>query len=135
MSSNKHRAAATATAGHAGGVKRAVRVAGRLQEELARSVRDLHDPRVVGCLISRVEVTDDLQLAKVYVRHDFGSSGDVRALVKGLESATGKLRKDVAEALKLRYAPNLRFYYDEGQDAALRIEELLLEVKRDEKKG
>lgn len=133
MSSNKNRTAATATAGHAGGVKRAVRVAGRLQEELARCMRDLHDPRVLGCLISRVEVTDDLQLAKVYVRHEMGGT-DLKAMIKGLESATGKLRKDLAAALDLRYAPNLRFYYDEGQDAALRIEQLIQEVKRDEKR-
>ncbi|MEO7328440.1 MAG: 30S ribosome-binding factor RbfA [Minicystis sp.] len=132
MSTNKHRAAATATAGHAGGVKRAVRVAGRLQQELARCMRDLHDPRVLGALISRVEVTDDLQLAKVYIRHELGGV-DVKALIKGLESATGKLRKDLAAALDLRYAPNLRFYYDEGQDAALRIEQLIQEVKREAK--
>jgi ribosome-binding factor A len=133
MNRSKHKTSATVSAGPVGGVKRAVRVAGRLQQELARIVRDLHDPRVLGCLVSRVELTDDLQLAKVYVRHELGASGDVRALLKGLESATGKLRKDAAEALDLRYAPNLRFYYDEAQDAAQRIEELLQEVKRDEK--
>ena len=42
-------------------------------------------------------------------------------------------RKDLAAALDLRYAPNLRFYYDEGQDAALRIEQLIQEVKRESK--
>ncbi|MFO0762170.1 MAG: 30S ribosome-binding factor RbfA [Byssovorax sp.] len=114
-----------------GGVKRSVRVAGRLREELSRLVRDLHDPRVLGCLVTRVEVTDDLQLAKVYVRNELGQSADTRGMLKGLGSASGKLRRDVAAALDLRYAPDLRFYYDEALDAVQRIEELLEEVKRE----
>jgi ribosome-binding factor A len=115
------------------GVKRATRVAGRIQEELAAAVRGLNDPRVVGVIVARAEVTDDLQLAKVYVRHELGAGADgQKAMLRGLEAASGRLRRDVAQALKLRYAPTLRFYYDEGQDAMQRIEELLREVKRED---
>jgi ribosome-binding factor A len=113
-------------------VKRASRVAGRIQEELAAAVRDLHDPRIVGVLVSRAEVTDDLQSAKVYVRHELGAGKEAqKALLKGLEAASGRLRREVSQALKLRYAPTLRFYYDEAPDAVQRIEELLREVKRE----
>jgi ribosome-binding factor A len=112
------------------GVKRATRVAGRIQEELAAAVRGLNDPRIAGVIVTRAEVTDDLQLAKVYVRHERGAGADARkAMLRGLEAASGRLRRDVAQALKLRYAPTLRFYYDEAQDAVQRIEELLREVK------
>lgn len=113
-------------------VKRATRVAGRLQEELAAAIRELRDPRVVGVLVSRVEVTDDLQSAKVYVRLE---QGEPKVALKGLEAASGKLRRDVAQAMKLRYAPTLRFYYDETLDAVTRIEELLREVKRESGEG
>jgi ribosome-binding factor A len=115
-----------------GGVKRATRVAERLREELAKAVRDLDDPRVAGVLVARTEVTDDLQAAKVYVRHELGAgAAEQKAMLKGLDAASGRLRRAVAEALKLRYAPTLRFYYDDTQDAVQRIEELLREVKRD----
>lgn len=107
-------------------VKRSTRVAGRLQEELAAAIRALRDPRAAGVLVSRVEVTDDLQSAKVYIRTE---SGDPKAALKGLGAASAKLRRDVAQALSLRYAPTLTFYYDEGPDATARIEELLREVK------
>jgi ribosome-binding factor A len=114
------------------GVKRATRVAGRVQEELSAAVRGLSDPRVAGVLVSRAEVTDDLQSAKVYVRRDLGGGpAEQKALLKGLEAASGRLRRELAQALKLRYAPTLRFYYDEAPDAVQRIEELLREVKRD----
>ena len=111
-------------------VKRATRVAERLREELSNIVRDLGDPRIVGVMISRVELTDDLQSARVYVRHAISSSPtQVMGLLRGLEAASGKLRKETAHAMKLRYAPTLRFYYDEAPDQMHRIEELLREVK------
>jgi ribosome-binding factor A len=116
-----------------GGVKRATRVAGRLQEELSAALRELRDPRLEGVLVSRVEVTDDLQLAKVYVRRELGADEEgVKAALKGLGAASGRLRRVVAQALGLRYAPTFRFFYDEAPDAVARIEELLREVKRDE---
>ncbi|MEP7120123.1 MAG: 30S ribosome-binding factor RbfA [Byssovorax sp.] len=111
-------------------VKRATRVGERLREELASAVRGLEDPRIVGVMLSRVELTDDLQSARVYVRHATSSSpAQVKALLRGLEAASGKLRKETAHAMKLRYAPALRFYYDEAPDQMNRIEELLREVK------
>jgi ribosome-binding factor A len=111
-------------------VKRATRVAERLREELSNIVRELGDPRIVGVTISRVELTDDLQSARVYVRHATRSGAvEIKGLLRGLEAAASKLRKDAAHALKLRYAPALRFYYDDAPDAVNRIEELLREVK------
>lgn len=112
------------------GVKRATRVAGRLREELSAALRGLRDPRLEGVLVSRVELTDDLQLAKVYVRRELGhDEAAVKAALKGLGAAAGRLRHATAQALGLRYAPNFRFYYDEAPDAMARIEELLREVK------
>ncbi|APR81050.1 Ribosome-binding factor A [Minicystis rosea] len=115
------------------GVKRATRVAGRLQEELSAALRGLRDPRLEGVLVSRVELTDDLQLAKVYVRRELGGDDEVaiKAALKGLGAAAGRLRHATAQALGLRYAPTFRFFYDEAPDAMARIEELLREVKRD----
>ena len=111
-------------------VKRATRVAGRLREEIAGAMRDLSDPRVQGVIVSRVEVTDDLQSAKIHVRKELGllAEGDRKLLLKGLEAAAPRLRRDLAHRLALRYAPNLRFYYDEAPDDVLRIEELLREI-------
>lgn len=115
-----------------GGVKRATRVAGRLQEDLSAALRTLRDPRLEGVLISRVELTDDLQLARVYVRRELGEDeAAVKAALKALGAAAGRLRHATAQSLGLRYAPDFRFFYDEAPDAMARIEELLREVKKD----
>ena len=116
-------------------VKRATRVAERLRQELSTVLRAMRDPRIEGALISRVELTDDLQSARVLVRcgPTVGEEEQARkmALLKALTAASGRLRRDVGHALDLRYAPTLRFYYDDGVDASQRIEELLREVERD----
>jgi ribosome-binding factor A len=114
-----------------GTVKRATRVAERLREDLSSLLRDLRDPRLAGALISRVELTDDLQSAKVYVRHEFGAEEAAarKSLLRGMEAASSRLRRDVARTMGLRVVPTLRFFYDEGPDAERRIEELLREIK------
>ena len=113
-----------------GEVKRSVRVAARVQEELASMLsRDVKDPRVVGVVISRVLMTDDLRQARVFVRVLEEDKRD--EALKGLAKASAMLRSGVGKRAKLRYAPELEFRYDEGQDAALRIEQLLHEIGQD----
>src|SRR3954464_12183889 len=117
-----------------GEIKRATRVAERLREELAFLLnREVKDPRVKGVLVSRVDMPDDLKLAKVHVRLLEGGEDEARrkeALV-GLSRAGSKIRREVARRMSLRFAPELRFYYDDGQDKRDRIEQLLDEVKRE----
>jgi len=98
-------------------------------------IRGLSDPRVSGTLVTRVELTDDLSFARIYVRRDVGADDERerRTLVKGLDSAAGKLRGSLTRALGLRVAPGLRFHYDEGIDHATRVEELLREIAEEPK--
>jgi ribosome-binding factor A len=116
-------------------VKRATRVAERIRDELAATLVRLEDPRVARAIVSRVEVTDDLQLARVFVRREAGAD-DARArkaLIAGFAAASNRLRREIGRALGLRYTPELRFAYDEAPDAVNRVEELLREVAADRK--
>jgi ribosome-binding factor A len=116
---------------------RAVRVAAQLRQEIARLVsRDLADPRLGGLIVSNAWLSADLRVAKVYYRIATTARGaelDARRgdAQKALERASGRMRKAVTARLGLRVAPELRFLYDEGQDARDRIEQLLEEVKRE----
>ncbi|HVH40687.1 MAG TPA: 30S ribosome-binding factor RbfA [Labilithrix sp.] len=118
---------------------RPVRVAAQLRQEVARLVsRDLADPRLEGLVVSNAWISSDLRLAKVYFRIATTSEGaelDARRkdAEKALERASGRLRKAVTSRLGLRVAPELRFVYDEGQDARSRIEQILDEVNRETK--
>ena len=117
-------------------VKRAVRVAERLREELSTLVaRTVRDPRVQGVTIARVDMTDDLRQARVLVRLLEGGDDQARReeAIKGLSRASGLLRREATKGLGLRYAPELRFIYDDGQDKVTRIEELLAQVEAERK--
>ncbi len=114
-------------------VKRSSRVAEGIREELSKLLTTrVRDPRLVGVLVSRVVLTDDLRSAKVYFRLLAGKEKADEAQT-GLERAAGMLRKELAGSLDLRVVPELRFYYDEGQEARDRIDALLAEVKREQK--
>lgn len=116
-------------------MKRATRVVGRLKEEISRMIaRDLRDPRLHGVLITRVEMPDDMQLARVFFRLEAGDEAARAAARKGLGSAAGKLRSELAKTVQLRYTPELRFFYDDALDKELRIEGILAEIAADRAK-
>ena len=99
-----------------------------------RSLRtEIRDPRLTYVVVTRVEMPDDLQLATAFVRLEIGGDDENnrKSALRGLVSATGKLRKAMASGLKLRFTPDLRFFYDEAPDALTRVEELLHEIKKD----
>jgi ribosome-binding factor A len=117
-------------------IKRATRVAEGLREEVAMLlVRKLRDPRVKVAVVARVEMTDDLRNAKIYVRLLEGGDADrQKDLLIGLDRAAGMIKTEATRNLRLRVAPELKFFYDDGQDARTRVEELLEEVRKDDKR-
>jgi ribosome-binding factor A len=113
--------------------KRSQKVAEQLRGEIMNMLLagEVHDPGVQSATVSAVVLTDDLRLAKVYVRRlDLESGEDARrALLKALERAKGYLRRELAQRLSLRYAPDLRFFWDESIDRGREMEALLREIE------
>ena len=111
---------------------RASKVGQRVREELMDMLLrgDVHDPAVVGCVVSAVTVTRDLSLARVYVRVLEVDPSVIRQkrVVRALERANGFLRRALAGRLKLRRAPELRFAWDDVADRGQRVDELLHEI-------
>jgi len=65
-----------------------------------------------------------LKHAKIYFNLLTGSEGKAEVLA-GLKSASGFIRGRVARQLKLRLVPTIEFAYDDTEDRAQRIEDLL----------
>lgn len=117
-------------------IKRSARVAERVQAELMAILLEgqVRDPAVQGVTVNAVRVTEDLRIAKVYVRllESEPSDASRKALLKGLERANGFLRRELGQRLQLKHTPELRFYWDDLVDDAARMEQLLDEVRTDE---
>src|SRR6478672_9526502 len=97
---------------------------------------EVRDPRITGVVVSRVLMSDDLRSARVYVRFLQGGDDEAKRkeVLTGLARASSMLRREVTQRVGLRAAPELRFYYDAGQERVDRIELLLDEVRREKKK-
>jgi ribosome-binding factor A len=104
------------------------RVADQIRAELALLlVREVHDPGIGFITLTRVQVSPDLQLARVY----FTTLGDDKARAssaKALERATPFLRRQIGSRLRLKRTPALTFFYDESIAGQDRIEQLLNEM-------
>lgn len=117
---------------------RAPRVAEALRAELMSLLLagEVRDPGVQNVVVSKVALTGDLRLAKVYVRllSLEPSAPAKKATIDALHRARGFLRRELAQRLDLRFAPDLRFYYDESIDRGAEMEAILREIKpRDDK--
>ena len=107
---------------------RQIRMADQIRDILGKcfSANQMMDPRLGGVTVTAVKLSKDLQIATVYFRVYGDSSKDDAK--KGLESASGFLRKKLAASIDLRRVPELRFFYDESVEKASRIEDLLRQL-------
>ena len=96
-----------------------------IQRVLSAHLANIKDPRVRQGMISvtAVDASGDLRHAKVYLSA-FGI-GSEKELMKGLKSASGYLRSELARSLKLRNTPELSFQLDKSIEHGARINKLL----------
>jgi ribosome-binding factor A len=92
--------------------------------------RQVHDPGIGFLTVTRVEVTRDLQHARVYYT-TLGDQKARRESARALERASPFLRRQLAGRLRLRRAPELQFSYDESIEKHDRIERILIEIERE----
>jgi ribosome-binding factor A len=109
------------------------RVGEEIRQELAMAIaREVHDPGVGFVTLTRVKVSPDLQLARVY----YTMLGDEKAkkeTQRALERATPFLRRHVGGHIRLRRVPELRFELDRSVEHQDRIERILLELEAERK--
>ena len=118
------------------GFRRADRVAERIRSELMDLLLrgSVRDPAAKDVVVSAVRVTDDLSIARVYVRvlDEIGADRQ-ESVVEALRRATGFLRRELGHRLQLRHVPALEFFWDDVVDSALRIESILDEISEESK--
>ncbi len=113
---------------------------GRLKETMKEEISDIirkemKDPRIDDLTtITGVEVTKDLRHAKVYASV-YGDEQKQLDAIRGLQSAAGFIRTELARRIRLRHTPELTFHLDTSIAHGARISELINQVKKEEEKG
>src|SRR4051794_10569258 len=105
------------------------RVADQIRSEVASMLaREVHDPGIGFVTITRVQVTPDLQHARIH----YTALGDDKArtnTAKALGRAAAFLRRQIGSRLRLRRVPELEFLYDGSVAGQDRIEQLLNNIR------
>ena len=106
---------------------RAHRVAERVRVELSTLLtRSVRDPGIASVAITRVSMSVDLQLARVF--YTLAGDGDRREAARSLRRARSYLRREIGRRIQLRYVPELRFAYDDSTEKQDRIARLFDEI-------
>lgn len=120
----------------------------QLREEISKLILqgEIRDPRVTGkkglkenrmdlasfLSVNRVEVSQDLSYAKVYVS-SFASDDMLEKGVAGLNSAAGFIQTTIAKKVRLRKFPKLTFIVDSGMKEGFHMVQMLNELEAESK--
>ena len=113
------------------------RINGEVQRELSNIIRGgIKDPRVAPMTsVVAVEVAPDLKTCKAYISV-FGDEKAQQDTVKGLQSAEGFIRRELARKLNLRNTPEIKFVMDQsiayGVAMSRKIDEVTKNLKNED---
>ena len=111
------------------GYDRTQRVSDLIQQALAQILlHNMSDDRFRFVTITGVVVSKDLSYAKIYVSVLQDDKEQIKLIVQALNRHAKGLRYELAQAVKLRIAPELRFEYDESTAKGFKISTLIDEA-------
>jgi ribosome-binding factor A len=110
------------------------RVADQIRQELSELLTrgEVHDPGIGFITLTRVQVSPDLQLARVF----YTTLGDAKArqeTARALDRATPFFRRQIGGRLRLRRVPEFEFRFDESVAHQDRIEQILRDLHEEER--
>ena len=91
---------------------------------------EIKDPRLKLVTITHVEVSRDLQHAKVYFSF-LGNTKETKEAQEGLDSARGFIRRLVGQRIRMRYTPQIDFIFDKSIAYGIQIEQAIEKVKNE----
>jgi ribosome-binding factor A len=110
---------------------RPARVGEAIRQALSEIIaREVHDPGMGFLTLTRVQVSPDLQVARVFYTQ-LGDDAAKKATRRALDRAMPFLRHQVGQQVKLRRVPELHFTFDQSVEHQDRIEKILLDLQRE----
>ena len=107
------------------------RINGEVQKELSTIIRnEVKDPRIHPMTsVMAVEVAPDLKTCKAYISV-LGEKEAKEATIKGLKSAEGYIRRQLAHNMNLRNTPEIRFILDESIEYGVTMSKLIDDIAK-----
>lgn len=108
-----------------------------IKRVLAQIIKEqIKDPRIdfTTVSITNVEVPNDVSHARIFISI-LGDDTRQEETMKALEAARGYIRKELAQQIQVKHAPELEFRLDKSIEHGMRISALLNEIKEGEEKN
>ncbi|MBQ6834951.1 MAG: 30S ribosome-binding factor RbfA [Lachnospiraceae bacterium] len=107
------------------------RINGEVQKALSEIIRELKDPRIHPMTsVVLVQVTPDLKFCKAYVSV-LANEEQAQDTIRGLKSAEGFIRTQLAKKVNLRNTPDVTFVLDQSIEYGVRMSRLIDDVTKD----
>src|SRR5699024_12545401 len=107
------------------------KVTEKMKKEIGEIVdQKLKDPRVGFVTVTDVDLTNDIQHAKIFVSV-LGDEKEKEASLTGLTKASGFIRTEVGKRIRLRKVPEIVFKFDEAHEHGNRIESILRDLNKE----
>ena len=110
-------------------VNRLMRISEEIKKEVSEIILNgLKDPRISGMIsVTKASVTKDMRYAKIYVSV-LGNAEDKKHILEGLKNASGFIRKEIGQRIKLRYTPEFIFEIDDSIEYGIKISNILKQI-------
>jgi ribosome-binding factor A len=106
-----------------------------IREESADLITShLNDPRIGFCTVTKVDLTNDLAFATVYVSV-FGDEAQKRTTLRGLQGARGLIQRQIAARLTTRTTPHIDIKLDESIERSFHILDKIKEARASDPDG
>jgi ribosome-binding factor A len=111
---------------------RAEKVSNEIRKAIVRPINDLAVEHKAGLLtITSVRISKDLRVARIYFSL-MGGNLNKSKFLEVLELNKSEIRKSLANSVRLRFVPELKFFYDDTLDAIEHISDVLKKVQSKE---
>lgn len=109
--------------------RRVERLNSLLRQEICDLLRrGVKDPRLGGFVtVTQVSISPDLRHARILISV-IGSEEEKKTVLQALTSASGFLRKEIGNRLRMRYSPELSFRYDDSIDQGAQVLQLMSQM-------
>ena len=89
---------------------------------------EIDNPHLTGISITKVLFTPDIKLAKIYFLCREGRDREPE-IIRAFVRSKGFLRKELAQRVNLKYAPDLKFFYDDTAEVKESIDNLFKQIE------